>query len=99
MIASQAAAPVTNGPGGGWRAALLQAVTTAKQGDSVAMKIEGESAEEKQRLYGRHFDHNHQLVSRISRESIDALKTFFADEMTKDDWRTIIKLKKSFQVT
>lgn len=74
-------------------------MTTAKPGDSVAMKIEGENADERQRLYGRHFDHTHSLVSRISRESIDALKEFFADEMTKDDWRTVIKLKKTFQVS
>ena len=38
-------------------------------------------------------------VSRISRESINALKEFFADEMGKDDWRLVIKLKKVFQVT
>lgn len=38
-------------------------------------------------------------VSAVSRESIDALKQFFADDMTKDDWRLIIKLKKVFQVT
>ncbi|KAG2422261.1 hypothetical protein HYH02_015465, partial [Chlamydomonas schloesseri] len=53
-----------------------KAVEKARAGDSVAMKIEGETTEEKARLYGRHFDHNHQLVSVISRESIDALKEF-----------------------
>lgn len=40
-------------------------------------------------MYGRHFDHNDQLVSRITRESINALKSHFADEMTKDDWRLV----------
>ncbi|GIL53237.1 hypothetical protein Vafri_8897 [Volvox africanus] len=76
-----------------------KAVEKARAGESVAMKIEGETTEEKSRLFGRHFDHNHQLVSVISRESIDALKQYFADEMTKDDWRLVIKLKKVFQVT
>jgi translation initiation factor 5B len=37
-------------------------------------------------------------VSRISRESIDALKDHFKDDMTKDDWRLVIKLKKMFGV-
>ena len=37
-------------------------------------------------------------VSRISRESINALKACFADEMTKDDWRLVIKLKKTFRI-
>jgi translation initiation factor 5B len=50
------------------------------------------------RLYGRHFDHTDALISRISRESIDALKSHFAEEMTKDDWRLVIKLKKMFGI-
>lgn len=40
-------------------------------------------------MYGRHFDHNDQLMSKITRESINALKSHFADEMTKDDWRLV----------
>lgn len=43
--------------------------------------------------------HAHTQVSVISRESIDALKEYFKDEMTKDDWRVVIKLKKTFNVT
>lgn len=53
------------------------------------MKIEGTNATEQSRTYGRHFDHQDQLVSKISRESINALKSHFADEMTKDDWRLV----------
>lgn len=53
------------------------------------MKIDATNASEQSRLYGRHFDHNDQLVSRISRESINALKAHFADEMGKDDWRLV----------
>jgi hypothetical protein len=47
------------------------------------------NAIEQSRMYGRHFDHNDQLVSKITRESINALKSHFADEMTKDDWRLV----------
>lgn len=53
------------------------------------MKIEAGNAEQQSRLYGRHFDHTDQLVSKISRESINALKAHFADQMTKDDWRLV----------
>ena len=49
-------------------------------------------------MYGRHFDHNSQICSFISRDSIDALKEFFKDEMSQDDWRTVIKLKKVFEI-
>jgi translation initiation factor 5B len=49
-------------------------VDTVRAGESVAMKIESTNASEAARLYGRHFDSNDPLVSRISRDSIDALK-------------------------
>lgn len=75
-----------------------KAVEEAHRGDSVAVKIRATSAEEAARLYGRHFDHNDELVSKISRDTIDALKAFFKDEMSKDDWKVVIKLKQVFQV-
>jgi len=37
-------------------------------------------------------------VSRITRESINALKACAADEMTRDDWRLVIRLRKLFGV-
>jgi translation initiation factor IF-2 len=61
---------------------------------SVAVKIEGES----QIMYGRHFDDTNQIVSIISRDSIDALKEFFKDEMSKDDWKVVVQLKKVFSI-
>jgi translation initiation factor 5B len=76
-----------------------KSVDAARAGQSVAMKIEGTNAAEQSRLYGRHFDHRDQLMSRVSRESINALKSHFVDEMTKDDWRLVIKLKKVFGVS
>lgn len=70
----------------------------AVAGDKVAMKIESTNPEEAARLYGRHFDHTDALISKISRESIDVLKQMFRDEMTKDDWRLVIRLKKTFNI-
>lgn len=53
------------------------------------MKIDACNSEQQARLYGRHFDHTDQLISKISRESINALKAHFADQMSKDDWRLV----------
>jgi translation initiation factor 5B len=53
------------------------------------MKIEAQNTEQGSRVFGRHFDHTDHLVSKISRESINALKAHFADEMSKDDWRLV----------
>lgn len=39
-----------------------------------------------------------ELVSRISRKSIDLLKEHFRDDMTKDDWRLVVKLKAMFDI-
>lgn len=52
-------------------------VASAKKGTSVAIKIvnEGNPA----MMYGRQFDHNTSLYSKISRPSIDALKEFFKE--------------------
>lgn len=70
----------------------------AVAGDKVAMKIESTNPEEAARFYGRHFTHTDVLASRISRESIDVLKAMFRDEMTKDDWKLVIRLKKTFNI-
>jgi len=61
---------------------------------SVAVKIANEGSV----AYGRHFDDKGDIVSLISRESIDILKQHFRDEMTDADWRTCIKLKKLFDI-
>ena len=63
----------------------------AKDG-SVAVKIQNVG----QVAYGRHFDDECQIVSLITRDSIDELKQFFKDEMQREDWATVIKLKKIF---
>jgi translation initiation factor 5B len=73
-------------------------VEKALPGQSVAMKVQAVSSAESSRLYGRHFDHKDELVSRITRESIDMLKDNFRDELTKDDWRLVVELKKKFEI-
>ena len=61
---------------------------------NVAVKISNDGSV----MYGRHFDHNGNIVSLVTRDSIDALKQHFRDEMTDPDWRTCIKLKKLFDI-
>eukprot|EP01026_Neomeris_dumetosa_P062982 TRINITY_DN5971_c0_g1_i6.p1 TRINITY_DN5971_c0_g1~~TRINITY_DN5971_c0_g1_i6.p1 ORF type:complete len:171 (-),score=22.58 TRINITY_DN5971_c0_g1_i6:252-764(-) len=69
-----------------------------RKGSSVAMKIEPTNATEASRLYGRHFDYRDQLVSNITRESINLLKEHFREELQKEDWQLVVKLKKVFQI-
>ena len=39
-----------------------------------------------------------ELVSRITRKSIDLLKEHFRDDLSKDDWRLVVKLKSIFEI-
>jgi translation initiation factor 5B len=68
------------------------------RGDSVAVKIEATNSTEGSRLFGRHFVETDELCSKISRESINALKAHFRDEMTQPLWQLVIKLKKVFKI-
>eukprot|EP01041_Mallomonas_annulata_P003215 gene3215-6358_t len=72
-------------------------VTFARKGASVAIKIVNES--NPTMTYGRQFDHTSSLYSKISRQSIDALKNFFKDDVSKEDWQLIIKMKKVFNIS
>ncbi|GJP72381.1 hypothetical protein CLOP_g3120, partial [Closterium sp. NIES-67] len=73
-------------------------VDTARKGQAVAMKIVGSNAEETQKSYGRHFDSDDELVSRISRNSIDLLKENYRDDLSREDWILVVKLKKLFDI-
>lgn len=66
-------------------------------GSSVAIKIENASWEPC-RMYGRHFTERDPLMSRITRESIDVLKANFRDDLEKEDWALVVKLKKVFSI-
>ena len=72
-------------------------VKEAKKGDEVAVKIEMDKGGPNI-IVGRQFDQTHQLVSRLSRESIDQLKANFKEDLTDDDWRLVIKLKKLLEI-
>lgn len=72
-------------------------VDVAKKGQEVCVKIEPIPGEAP-KMFGRHFEATDMLVSKISRQSIDALKDWFRDEMQKSDWQLIVELKKVFEI-
>ncbi|KAF8084986.1 hypothetical protein N665_0688s0007 [Sinapis alba] len=69
----------------------------AKKGSHVAIKIIASNPEE-QKMFGRHFDMEDELVSHISRRSIDILKTNYRDELSMDEWKLLVKLKNIFKI-
>ncbi|CAF3357571.1 unnamed protein product [Rotaria sp. Silwood1] len=69
----------------------------ARKGSEVCIKIEPISGEAP-KMFGRHFDENDLLMSKISRESIDIVKDHFRDDMQKSDWQLMIELKKIFNI-
>ncbi|XP_031783797.1 eukaryotic translation initiation factor 5B isoform X1 [Nasonia vitripennis] len=72
-------------------------VETARKGQEVCIKIEPIPGEAP-KMFGRHFDEKDMLVSKISRQSIDACKDYFRDDLLKTDWQLIMELKKLFQI-
>ena len=69
---------------------------TARKGSSVACKIVNEG--NPSITYGRQFDASNMLYSTLTRDSIDALKAHFKDQLENEDWRLVIKLKKVFNI-
>jgi len=75
-----------------------QNVDSAKKGQQVAIRITPTSFTQNQFQVGRQFDENDELVSKLTRESIDLLKEFHQDSMTRSDWHLVIALKKQFGI-
>ena len=65
-----------------------------KNNNPVAVKIKNLPSI----LFGRHLDLEDELVSLLTRESIDSLKDHFRDEMASDDWNLVRKLKGVFNI-
>lgn len=70
----------------------MDVVKKSQAGAGVAVKIEC-APYETARSYGRHFDESDELISLISRQSIDVLKDIYRTEVTQDEWRLIKGLK------
>ena len=66
--------------------------TARKKNGSVAIRLKSNL------MFKRHFDLEDQLVSKLSRHSIDMLKEHYRDEMLKDDWNLVRALKETFDI-
>jgi len=73
-------------------------ILEAKKAMLVCIKLEQPPGQVPQVLYGRHFDHTTELVSQLSRNSIDLLKANFKDDLTENDWKLVVRLKKVFEI-
>ncbi|KAL8134438.1 uncharacterized protein LOC141712925 [Apium graveolens] len=73
-------------------------VDTAKKGSKVAIKIIGSNPDEQQKMFGRHFEIEDELVSHLSRRSLDILKENYRDELSNEEWRLVVKLKHLFKI-
>lgn len=72
-------------------------VESARKGQEICIKIEPTPGEAP-KMYGRHFDEKDALVSKITRQSIDACKDHFRDDLMKTDWQLMVELKKLFEI-
>jgi len=61
-------------------------------GGGIAVKIE-RAPWETAKMFGRHFELTDEVVSLISRKSIDTLKNVFRKQVTNDEWNMIRKMK------
>jgi len=69
----------------------------AATGQEVCIKIEGPPGDPP-KMIGRHFEETDELVSEITRDSIDILKEWYRDQMSKADWKLVVELKKQFDI-
>jgi len=65
---------------------------------SVAVKIQGVGADQESVTAGKSFEEVNQVASWITRDSIDALKEYFMDQMTMDDWKLVKVLKTTYGI-
>ena len=70
----------------------------ARKDAKVCIRVELDNKFAAQPNYGRHFDLKNQLVSKMSRKSIDLLKANYKDDLTQQDWLLVVKLKKVFEI-
>ncbi|KAK1391916.1 Eukaryotic translation initiation factor 5B [Heracleum sosnowskyi] len=73
-------------------------VNFAKKGSTVAIKIIGSNPDEQQKMFVRHFEIEDELVSHLSRRSIDKLKENYRDKLSNEEWRLVVKLKNLFKI-
>lgn len=72
-------------------------VKKSQAGGGVAVKIE-HAVYQSAKMFGRHFDEKDELLSHITRPSIDVLKTSFKVDVSNEEWLLIRALKPRFNI-
>jgi len=70
----------------------MEIVKKSQAGAGVAVKIE-HAVYESAKMYGRHFDDKDEVVSQITRQSIDVMKESFRMDVTPEEWALMKQLK------
>lgn len=70
----------------------FEIVKKSQAGGGVAVKIE-HAVYQSAKMFGRHFDEKDELISHITRQSIDVLKATFKAEVSMEEWALIKALK------
>jgi len=70
----------------------MDIVKKSQAGAGVAVKIE-HAVYESAKMFGRHFDEKDEIVSLITRLSIDTMKETFKKDVTVEEWMLIKQLK------
>ncbi|KAH0839540.1 hypothetical protein J3R83DRAFT_425 [Lanmaoa asiatica] len=74
------------------RCLSFQIVKKSQAGGGVAVKIE-HAVYQSSKMFGRHFDDKDELLSHITRQSIDVLKSSFKTDVSNEEWLLIKALK------
>jgi translation initiation factor 5B len=72
-------------------------IEIGKQSLDVCIKVDNNSNPNIE--YGKHFDSKNMLYSKITRESLDILKEYYVNDVTKEDFSLVVKLKKILNVS
>mmetsp|Transcript_16381 Transcript_16381/g.39083 ORF Transcript_16381/g.39083 Transcript_16381/m.39083 type:complete len:998 (+) Transcript_16381:1-2994(+) len=64
---------------------------------SVAIRIE-QKRNMKEYTFGRHWTHESIFITKLNRESIDLLKEHFREDVPKEDWKLVVKIKKLLNI-
>jgi len=72
-------------------------VKKSQTGGGVAVKIE-HAVYQSSKMFGRHFDEKDELLSHVTRQSIDVLKNSFKADVSTEEWLLIKALKPRFNI-
>ncbi|KAL1562300.1 photosystem II [Salvia divinorum] len=75
-----------------------RALDHAMKGQRVTINILGSNPEERQKMFGRHFEMEDDLVSKITPDSLDALREQYLGDLSTEDTELLFKLKQLFKI-